>query len=177
LERLAAAWNWPTELEEVLWSIVNKYPGEKGQAQTLGTLLYVTGKTRSLLTLFAQEIKKDPKNLDAKNNLAAVALLLNAEEQKPHELAREVYEKKADNPAYASTYAYSLYLQNKAADALKVMDGLASGQLEQPALAGYYAVMLAANGDKVKAKKYMDLAAKARILLPEEKELFQRVKL
>jgi hypothetical protein len=36
--------------------------------------------------------------------------------------------------------------------------------------------MLAASGDKVAAKKYLDLSAKARVL-PEEAELFRRVRL
>ncbi len=176
LERLAAAWNWPTELEEVLWSIVNKFPAQKGEIQTLGTLLYITGKTRSLLTLFAQQMKTDPKDFDAKNNLASIALLLSAEEHKPHELAREVYEKQKNNPAYASTYAYSLHLQKKTAEALQVMDQLKPEQLDQPSMAGYYGLMLAASGDKAKAKRYMELAAKGR-LLPEERELIERAKL
>src|SRR5262249_8562084 len=99
------------------------------------------------------------------------------EEQKPHELAREVYEKRKDNPSYASTYAYSLHLQKKTFEALKIMDQLKPEQLEQPAMAGYYGLMLAASGDKAKAKKYVELGANARVLLPEERELFQRAKL
>lgn len=176
LQRLAATWNWPTELEDVLWLVVNKFPSEKGAVQALSQLLYVGGKTRSLLTLYAQEIKSSPDNLAVKNNLASVAMLLNASEHRPYELAREVYEKQKDNPAFASTYAYSLFLQEKTADALKIMDQLKPEQLEQPSIAGYYAVMLAAAGDKEKAKKYLDLTAKARVL-PEEAELFRKVRL
>jgi predicted Zn-dependent protease len=176
LNRLASAWNWPVENEEVLWTTISKFPAEKRAVQALSNLLYVGGKTRSLLTLYAQEAKSDPNNLAVKNNLASIALLLNAPEHKPHELAREVHEKQPDNPFYTSTYAFSLHLENKTADALKVMGQLKPEQLEQPQIAGYYGLMLAASGDNAKAAKYLDLAAKVR-LLPEEVELLRRARM
>jgi hypothetical protein len=176
LNRLAAAWNWPSENEEVLWATLRKFPAEKRAVQALSNLLYVGGKTRSLLTLYAQEAKSDPDNLVIKNNLASIALLLDADEHKPHELAREVYEKEAENPIYASTYAFSLHLQNKTSEALAIMARLKPDQLNQPQLAAYYGVMLAASGDHAKAAKYLELASKAR-LLPEEAELLRRAKM
>jgi hypothetical protein len=53
--------------------------------------------------------KKNPADLANKNNLAVTALLLNATELKPHDLAREVYQKSNTNASFASTYAFSLY--------------------------------------------------------------------
>jgi len=176
LQRLVVVWNWPVELEEILWLMVSRFPAEKGAVQSLSTLLYASGKTRSFLTLMAQESKLDPNNLGVRNNLATAALLLNAEEHKPHDLAREVYEKQPDNPGFASTYAYSLYVQKKPREALQVMDKLKPEQLEDPGIAGYYGLILAASGDTTRVKKYLDIAAKSR-LLPEEAQLFQRVKL
>jgi len=171
----AANWGWVAELEEVLWIIVNKFPAEKGAVQALSTRLYLDGKTRSLLTLYAQETKVDPGNLPIKNNLAAVALLLNSEQHKPHELARELYEKQKDNPVFVATYAYSLHVQKKNAESLRLMSQLKPEQLDRPNIAGYYGLFLATAGDKTNAKKYLDLAVKVR-LLPEEVELFQRAK-
>lgn len=176
IQGVTANWAWGAELEEVLWLIVNKFPTEKGAVQALSTHLYVDGKTRSLLTLYAQEAKLDPGNLPIKNNLVAIALLLNSEQHKPHELARELYEQQKDNPIFVATYAYSLHLQKRNAESLRLMRQLKPEQLEQPNIAGYYGLILATAGDKTSAKKYLDLAAKAR-LLPEEAELFRRVKL
>ena len=176
LEHLAVAWNWPVEVEEILWLVVNKFPSEKGAVQSLSSLLYLTGKTRSFLTLMAQETRLNPKDLGVKNNLASLAMLLNAQEHKPYELAREVYEMQPDNPSFASTYAYSLYLQKKPREALQVMDRFKPEQLEDPGIAGYYGLILAAaSGDMVRAKKCLDISAKSR-LLPEEAQLFQRVR-
>lgn len=176
IQGVTANWAWKAEQEEVLWQIVNRFPAEKAAVQALSNRLYVDGKTRSLLTLYAQEHQLDPGSLPIKNNLAAIALLLNSEQHKPHELARELYEQQNDNPVFVATYAFSLHLQKKNAESLRLMSQLKPEQLEHPSIAGYYGLILATAGDKVQAKQYLDLAAKAR-LLPEEVELFQAVKL
>ena len=51
-------------------------------------------------------------------------MLLQAWEKKPHELAREVYQKGTNNSAFVSTYAYSLLVQQKAGEALKIIEDL-----------------------------------------------------
>ena len=107
-----------------------------------------------------------------KNNLAMVSLLLSKPEKHTHELAREVYEKDGKNPYFASTYAYSLHLQEKSSDALKVLDQLEPKQLEIPSIAAFYGVILEASGKGVRAKKFLELAGTAK-LLPEELALVQ----
>ncbi len=172
---LAAQWKWQSEAEELLWTIVNRYPDNKLAFQALSYSLIAGGRTRPLMMLFSQELKRSPSNLALKNNLAVTALLLQAEEFKPHDLAREVYELAPTNSTYASTYAFSLYLQTNNAEALKVIQRLKPADLENPLIAGYYGLILKASGDPAKARTYLELASKAR-LLPEEKKLFDRAK-
>ena len=176
LLQMATQWNWPVEQEDLLWAIVNRVPGNKESVQALLMLLYRGGKTRSIMTLYAKVAQLEPDNIEARNNLAAIALLLNATEYKPHDLARQVFEKQPDNVFYASTYAYSLYLQKKVPEALKVMRGFKPEQLESPLISGYYGLVLVASGDKAGARKYLEIAAKVR-QLPEEAELFRRAQL
>jgi Flp pilus assembly protein TadD len=175
LLRLAAAWNWQSEGEDLLWTIVNQYPGEKWAFGALNQALFADGRTRSLMMLYSQELKRSPSDLAMKNNLAMTALLLDAQELKPHELAREVYEKASTNAAYVSTYAFSLHMQKKDAEALKVIERLKPQELQNPSIAGYYGLILKATGNGAKAKTYLESASKAR-LLPEEKKLFDRAK-
>jgi len=175
LLRLAAQWKWQSEGEDLLWTIVNQYPDENWAVQTLSQTLYAEGQTRSLMKLYSQELKRSPESLAIKNNLAMTALLLEAYELKPHDLAREVYQSAPTNASYASTYAYSLLLQKKIAEALKVVEKLKPQELAQPSVAGYYALILKANGNAAKAKNYLELASKAR-LLPEERKLFDKAK-
>ena len=86
-----------------------------------------------------------------------------------------MYQKAPANPSYASTYAFSLHLQDRSAEALKVLEKLKPKQLEDPAVAVYYAVVLQATGNTERARKYLDLATRAR-LLPEERKLVVQVK-
>jgi len=175
LLRLAAQWGWQSDAEELLWTIVNQYPGEQWAFRALGQALFAGGRTRPLMMLYSQQVKRSPSDLGARNNLAMIALLLDAQELKPHELAREVYGKAPTNAAYASTYAFSLLLQKKNAEALKVFEQLKPQDLELPAIAGYYGLVLKATGNKEKARIYLNWASKGS-MLPEEKKLFDQAR-
>ena len=59
--------------------------------------------------------------------------------------------------------------------ALDVMNKLPPRELEQPAVAAYYGIILAAAGDKSKAAEYIKRGEQAR-LLPEEKALLWRAR-
>ena len=104
-----------------------------------------------------------------------IAMLLGAQEFNPYDMSREVYEKSPKNASYASTYAFSLYLQGKYADALKVIQQLTPKELQSPSIAGYCGLILKANGNKAEANDYLNLAFKSQ-LLPEEKALFDQAK-
>ncbi|HUA67153.1 MAG TPA: hypothetical protein VMA13_01280 [Candidatus Saccharimonadales bacterium] len=173
LLRMTAQWRWQNETEEILWMIVNRYPTNQGAVQALSQLLFSEGRTQSLMQLYNQETKLFPSSLLIKNNLAMTALLLDAQEMKPYDLAREVYQSSPTNASYVSTYAFSLYKQGKNAEALKMMKTLTPGELQNPSIAGYYGLILKAAGDRAKAKAYLDWTAKAH-LLPEEKKLFDQ---
>jgi predicted Zn-dependent protease len=175
LLRMVAGWNWSAEVEEILWTFVNRFPEEKWAFHALNEALNAAGKTRSLLALYSKAAETDPTNYAVKNNLAMTALLLNAPERKPHELARQVYEHDPKNPFYVSTYAFSLYLQDKTAEALQLFDQLKPEQLENPMISAYYGIILQATGNDGKARKYLDLAVQAK-LLPEEADLVRKAK-
>ena len=175
LLQLAAQWKWQSDAEALLWTIVNNFPNERSAAQALARALFIGGQTRPLMMFYSQELKRSPSDLGIKNNLAMTALLLDAQELKPHDLAREAYQKAPTNSAYVSTYAFSLHLQKKDAEAMKVMQQLPTKALEDPSIAGYYGLILKATGNPGKAKVYLEWASKAP-MLPEEKKLFDRAK-
>ena len=124
LLRSATQWNWRSEQEELLWSIVDQYPRDKAAFRVLAKTLFLEGRTRSLLKLYSEALRRDPADLACKNNVAFAALLLDAQEFKPHEMAREVYAQAPTNSACAATYALSVYLQKKNGEAIKVIEGL-----------------------------------------------------
>ena len=173
LLRLTAQWRWLTESEELLWNLVNQYPSEHWAFNALEEDLFLNGRTRPLLSLYDQAVKRMPSNLILRNDLAMTALLLGANELRPYELAHQVYDSNPTNAVYASTYAYALLLQDKNAEALKILERLSPQQLEDPSISGYYGLALRATGNQAKAQKYFKLTAKGR-LLPEERRLFER---
>jgi Flp pilus assembly protein TadD len=175
LLRLAAVWNWRTEGEELLWAIYNRYPDEKWAFAALNQTLYVGGRTRPLMNLYSQQLKRAPSDLGMKNNLAMTALLLDAKEMKPYELAQEIHQKNPTNSTFVSTFAFSLLSQGKNAEALKVMETLPAKELEDPSIAGYYGLILKANGNKSKAAAYLGWATKAA-MLPEERKLMDQAR-
>ncbi|MEJ0090099.1 MAG: hypothetical protein WDM80_10190 [Limisphaerales bacterium] len=176
LLKLIAQWNWESRGEDILWDIVDKYPGDPGANTALVEILFNSGRTRPLMMLFGQQLKWAPTDFTIKNNLTMCALLLDAQELKPNEMAQAAYELAPDNQSYISTYAFSLYLQKKYAEALQIIEKLSPQQLKKPSIAGYYGLILKANGNLTKAKPYFDLALKSN-LLPEERKLFERARM
>ena len=153
-----------------MWAVVNHYPDDMEALRALSAQLCGEGRTRALMTLSSQALQAHKNNLELMNNVAVTAMLLEAWEKKPHELARDVYTRCPTNASYISTYAYSQLLQKHPADALKTMEQIKPEQLEKPGLAAYYGVILDVAGKRDRARHYLDLALKAT-LLPEEQKL------
>jgi Flp pilus assembly protein TadD len=173
LFRMAAAWQWHSEGDELLWLVVNRFPEEHWAAPVLMQSLINNGRTRPLMQLFSLLLRRNPGDVELKNNVASTALLLGAQEVRPDELAQSAYEKSPKNPAFATTYAYALYRQKQFGEALQVIQSLPETVLTTPAVAGYYGLVLQATGNTEKAKRYLKLALSSK-LLPEEQALFQR---
>ena len=169
----AAQWNWADETQQLLWSIVQNFPQAQWAQEALEGILYRHGSTRPLMQLFSMQVNRKPSDLAAKNNLAIVAMLLRAQEINPYGLAQEVYQQDPTNSFYECTYAFSLHLQGKNADALKIMQQLPPKTLENGSTPGYYGVVLKAAGDNDQAGVYLKRSLKGQ-LLPEERALFQQ---
>lgn len=167
---LLESWKWQDEKEELLWVLIQRFPAERWAFQSLNDFYLASSNTRGLHKLYSSVVGYNVADPAAKNNFAATALLLNVQTNRAHELAREVYRVNPQNGIFASTYAYSLYLQGKAEEALKVLEKLKPESLTAPSVAVYYGAVLAATDQRQKAMKYLDLAEQGK-LLPEEQAL------
>jgi hypothetical protein len=165
-------WRWDSEMVELLW-ILAKYPEKQRDAfQALYRYYTRTADTQGLYRVLVRLADLDPANLDVQNNLAQVSLLLNAKPDESRRVAGDVYRKNPSNPAYATTYAYSLLTKGDAQAAGKIMSSLTEEQLREPAISAYYGVCLAALKDE-RARQFLDAGRKAA-LLPEEKALIEK---
>ncbi|HJT81572.1 MAG TPA: hypothetical protein VJ719_10275 [Chthoniobacterales bacterium] len=175
LQQNAAKWKWKEQAENLLWALT-KDTEKQGVALTTLTQFYnEKGDTTQLYRVAARICEVFPQDDAARNNLANLSLLLNLNPDTAESMAEQLHRKAPANPVYASTYAFALYRKGRPQQAVEVMNKLKPADLEQPAMAAYYGVFLAAAGDKTKAAEYLQRGESGR-LLPEEKALVEQAK-
>jgi tetratricopeptide (TPR) repeat protein len=175
LAEVAAAWGWVPEKVELLRQLTDEFPGSQWAVAQLMAQLYADGNTSGLQSLLAKIHAADPADVHIENNLACVLLLRKTELDQADSLAKAAYDTATNNPFYISTYAYSLSVQKKTEEALKVLAGLNAEELKVPAIAAYYGAIQAQAGHKDIARPCLALAETAK-LLPEEKEMVRLAK-
>ena len=172
LVRTVSEWGWEAETIESLWAL-SKHPEKQKEAFLALYRNYAkAANTQGLYRVVVRLSELDPTNLDVENNLAQIGLLLNANPEEARRNAADVYNKSPKNPAYITTFAYSLLTQGNAKEAVRIMNSLSAEQLSEPTISAYYGICLAAAGDE-KARSYLDLGKQAN-LLPEEKTLIDK---
>ncbi|MBE0541123.1 MAG: hypothetical protein IH623_07040 [Verrucomicrobia bacterium] len=175
LLQLADRWDRPRELEELLWRMAERFPAQQWTLRELNRRYAARGDTHGQHRVYAAMLALRPTDLVLKNNFAATALLLKVNLSRAYPLAQEVYEADKSNAVFVSTHAFALHLQGKTGEGLKLMQSLPAEKLQQPSIAAYYALLLAAAGEGDKARPYFAAAEKGS-LLPEERELLQRAR-
>jgi hypothetical protein len=172
LIQTASDWKWEKETSDLLWSLSKRPEKQREAFLALYRNYAKSADTQGLYRVLVRLSDLDPGNLDIENNRAQVALLLDANPVEARRLAADVYHKSPANPAYLTTYAYSVLSQGNAKEALRLMNTLSAEQLNSPSIAAYYGICLVAVGDE-KARAYLDFAKQAN-LLPEEKALVEK---
>ncbi len=138
--------------------------------------LYADGNSGELEAVLLRVHSANPGDNRIKNNLAAISLLRGANAaavENAHRLAQEAYDSAPDNPYFICTYAYSLLLQNKPEEAVKIAGSLKPDYLKIPSIAAYYGVVQARTGHADAAREPLKLADASK-LLPEEKQMVRQ---
>jgi hypothetical protein len=171
LLKLTDRWELKNHREDLLQRIVQKFPNESWARQDLERIYFASGNTLELNRLYSDLFARSPKDIAAKNNLVATSLLLKTNLPQVFIWAQELYAQTPDDPIVVSTYAYALCLQGRAKDGVIIMKKLNPDSLEQPAVALYYGVLLAAAGETNEATRFLTIAENRGQFLPEEKRL------
>ena len=173
LSRTVSQWDWQNETLELLWTLSKTHQTRMEALQLLYQHYARAGDTGGVYRVLLRSAEIAPDNLTMQNNLAQVSLLLDADPDRARKIAADVVKKEPTNPAFVSTYAFSLYTRGEVEPALHAMEALTPEQLQTPAIAAYYGMILAAGGQKEKARDYLQRGSQA-FLLPEEKALLAR---
>ena len=168
---LAEQWQLPAQKEALLERIVAKFPQEHWAQQALEQSYFNAGKTTELYQLYTRLFSLFPRENGVKNNLVATSLLLKTNLAQTCQWAAEIYAQTTNEPVIASTYAYAQHLQGRDADGLAALQKLTPAQLQNPSIALYYGLLLAANGKNAEAAPYFQIARTQGQLLPEEQQL------
>jgi hypothetical protein len=173
LARTIYDWGWKNESIDLLWQLT-KYREVQFEALRALYVYYQKGHdTQGLYRVLSRLSEMDRDDIKVENNLAQVSLLLRVDLERAGKRAAELYRKQSSEPAYVSTYAFSLYARGDAQGAVNAMSKLRAEQLQDPSVAAYYGIFLAAVGDKEKARTYLTRGRQAD-LLREEKALLER---
>lgn len=173
LARMAAIWGWKTETLDLLWILAKNDATKLEALQTLYQYYTKLDDTPGLYRTLRRLLDVLPNDLMVQNNLAQISLLLGTDGEYARKIAAEIKAKEPSNEAYVSTYAFALYCGGDIKSALREMEQLTQSQLRAPPVSVYYGVLLAADGQKDKARGYLARAADTN-LLPEERALVAR---
>jgi predicted Zn-dependent protease len=173
LVQTISTWNWQKETLDLLWALTKAPETQKDALQMLYQHYAKNSDTGGVYRVLLHTAQIAPDDLMVQNNFAQVALLLNADTERARRIAAELARKEPGNAAYVSTYAYSLYAAGDVPAAVQAMEQLTEEQLQQPPIAAYYGIILAAAGQKEKAAQYLQRSREA-FLLPEEKALIAK---
>lgn len=171
LLELTKSWQARQAQEELLLQLVQEYPQENWVPQELERACIDGGNTMELHQLYHILSSRFPQDITYKNNLAATSLLLKIDLKETCQLAEENYAAAPANPAVVSTYAFALHLQGWDKQGVALLKKLPPQDLNQPSVALYNGVLLAAIGRHDLAKPWLKIAESQGQLLPEEKNL------
>ena len=177
LGQLVSSWGWYAEGSQLLWDVANASPLWRSNA--LSELWRNGVFERNAAAMFrvaAERYHDNPKNAGAKNNYAFLLLLLGADDSRAEKLAEEAWTEAPLQPDIAATYGYAAYKEGRTEEGIKAMEQLAERYREQPEVALYYAALLAEEGHRDEASRYLARSDGSPILLPEEQALAMKTK-
>ena len=171
IAQLAEGWGYREEAEEAWWAIANGNENPRLALSALQRAYKSQQDTRGLLRVAKRALEMNPNDLVAANNCASLGLLVSGDNT-ARRLAFKLHQEHPTVRAFTTTYAFALQTAGKSAEGLKVMESLREEELQRPAIAAYYVVMLVENGKLERARAYLSHAESAS-LLPEEQMLLR----
>jgi Flp pilus assembly protein TadD len=174
---LVSSWGWYAEGSQLLWDVANNSPMWRFSALSQLWRNGVLEKNAAAMLRVATERYHDnPKNTGTKNDYAFLLLLLGIDESRAEDLAKEAWSDAPQQPDIAATYAYAAFKQGRTEDGIKAMGQISERYREEPEIALYYAALLAAEGNREEASRYLARSDGSPALLPEEQALAMKIK-
>lgn len=166
----ADEWRWGVERHDVIWKLFGLVPENESVQQSLISWERYRGNTTNLHRLFTRIAEVRPDDENARNNLAYLGLLLDANNARSGLLSAALATRYPDNPYYVTTHALALRKQGLPGEALALLDALPATDRAEPMRMLIRAVCLADLGQAGPASDLLD-GVVLDDLLPEERRL------
>lgn len=153
LSNLYAAHGRRAEAEKVLEQWLQKDPDNSSIGFALASAWQSQGKTKEALARYKQVYAKDPKHLNNLNNLVWLAWTEQDPQLKQYLQALQAL--KPDSALVLDTLGWVLLQTGDLAQGSKILADAYAKDSKQPDLRYHYAVSLAKQGDKAKAKQIL----------------------
>lgn len=164
-------WGWKREAGELLWKMADG-PHGSWALGALSRSYQADLDTKGMLRVATALVAREPANEAARNNVAALSLLLDQDTTNATALAAELFKQHPRSIGIASTHALALWKQGKGDEALQVLETFKTAELRHPAIASTYGLLLAW-AKRPEAREILQIAEKAS-LLPEERQLVKK---
>src|SRR5437016_2874574 len=175
LARFATKWQLASQTEE-LWVRVEENPPMRREAlDNLRQLYRARDETTKLYEVLQRLHQSSPTEAPITADLARLGLNLSENTESSHQLAKDAYDRAANEVNCAVTYAFSLHRLGRNAEALAIIQSLPPDQLHDPRAAVYVALVLVDASQLEEAKDYFGSAENGK-LYSEEKKLLDEAK-
>jgi tetratricopeptide (TPR) repeat protein len=162
------AWGRIAEAEILWWRAADQEGGNAIQA--LGALArhyQVTRDADGQYRAFRRLHLLQPQDADIANNFAFFGLLLGREDRLAAHVAQANFEKNLDNDGYLATQAFALVQQDRAAEAVKLLQPKAAKAADSPGLGFAYGLALGKTGRKSEARALLERLPPASLTTAE----------
>lgn len=163
-------WKWTAERYDLIWKLFTIVPTNTAAQQALAEWERRQGNTSNLNKLFARVVEINPRDVMALNNHTYTSLLLDSNIARAGLMASQLFAAKPEDPFIVTTYAFALYKQGKASEALAKLESLSPSELSAPERMLYHAVFLARVGEADRASELLK-GLNLKNFLPEERRL------
>lgn len=171
LARLATKWGLTSEATSLWKRVARHAPMRREALDALFRLHRAANDLPELLQIAKQLHENSPRETPLTSAYARLALLLAPNTEEAQRIAKEAYDSAPADPNCAVTYAFALYGAGRTSEGLQVLKKIPSGELKDPHLAVYVAVLLLDNNEPEAAKEYVEAAQKGPLYMEEKKLL------
>jgi tetratricopeptide (TPR) repeat protein len=170
LAQLAGHWQWPAKLEQTLWVMAQRFPGNQDAWQKLAAAALSAQDTAKIWRIYSSWARANPANHQVQVNRVVLGIFVRPNEPGLRASIEEIYRLDSDNPGSQLAQAMAYWRTKRWAEARALLDRIPTPSSLEPRLALARGLVLFALGQGAAAEQEFAVIPPG-VLLPEEAAL------